>query len=450
MNLGKESEWTEFKKSTAERKEAMDDVASILNKHKAGTLYFGVAPNGEVIGQDISANSLNDVAVAFKEALKPMVYPTIEEIVWEGKHVIKASFSGLEGPYSSYGRYYKRVFDRTEEMSPEELRRAMAESDKESFWENNLTSYGMERVDEKRVHSFYQRATSCGRLEEMSAYDPESLLTGLGLLKDGKLTNAGHYLFGNDGPILLKKAVYVTDERISFADISRSKGNIYDCIEDAMLYIKEHMDWRVEGLEGTSRIEVPEVPVDAIREIAVNAFAHADYRSDYEHEIDITPTRIEIYNPGSFPSDFKPEDFAEKQNRSLPRNKTILDVLYKSKDVEVFGSGFRKTYHACKEAGTKTDYEISPDGFTFVFFRLQRENVPVNVSANVPENRLSPSARKVLTLLKENPVVNSSTLALELNRTRKTVTRALKELKDAGFIKRIGSDKTGYWEVLKR
>jgi ATP-dependent DNA helicase RecG len=53
-------------------------------------------------------------------------------------------------------------------------------------------------------------------------------------------------------------------------------------------------------------------------------------------------------------------------------------------------------------------------------------------------------------LLKENPVVNSSTLALELNRTRKTVTRALKELKDAGFIKRIGSDKTGYWEVLKR
>jgi ATP-dependent DNA helicase RecG len=40
MNLGKESETLEFKKTTGEIKEAMVSIASILNKHGVGTLYF--------------------------------------------------------------------------------------------------------------------------------------------------------------------------------------------------------------------------------------------------------------------------------------------------------------------------------------------------------------------------------------------------------------------------
>lgn len=54
MNLGKESENLEFKKTTGETKEAMISIASILNKHGVGTLYFGVKPNGDVVGQNVS------------------------------------------------------------------------------------------------------------------------------------------------------------------------------------------------------------------------------------------------------------------------------------------------------------------------------------------------------------------------------------------------------------
>ena len=54
MNLGKESETLEFKKTTGELKEAMVSIVSILNKHGVGTLYFGVKPNGDVTGQDVS------------------------------------------------------------------------------------------------------------------------------------------------------------------------------------------------------------------------------------------------------------------------------------------------------------------------------------------------------------------------------------------------------------
>ena len=41
MNLGKETETLEFKKTTGEMKEAMVSISSILNKHGIGTLYFG-------------------------------------------------------------------------------------------------------------------------------------------------------------------------------------------------------------------------------------------------------------------------------------------------------------------------------------------------------------------------------------------------------------------------
>ena len=66
MNLGIESETLEFKKTTGEVDKAMDNIASMLNKHGHGALYFGVSPSGDVTGQQISASSLDDVD---KEAL---------------------------------------------------------------------------------------------------------------------------------------------------------------------------------------------------------------------------------------------------------------------------------------------------------------------------------------------------------------------------------------------
>ena len=40
-------------------------------------------------------------------------------------------------------------------------------------------------------------------------------------------------------------------------------------------------------------------------------------------------------------------------------------------------------------------------------------------------------------------------LAENLSLSRKTVSLRLKMLKEAGFIERIGSDRKGYWKLLK-
>ena len=103
MNLGIESETLEFKKTTGELDKAMDNIASMLNKHGHGTLYFGVSPNGDVTGQQVSASSLNDVAKRIKHAIKPMIYPEIKEEVFDGRNVIRVDFTGTEKPYSSFG-----------------------------------------------------------------------------------------------------------------------------------------------------------------------------------------------------------------------------------------------------------------------------------------------------------------------------------------------------------
>jgi len=49
-----ESETLELKKSTSELKEGVISIVSILNKHKKGTLYFGIKDNGEILGQEVT------------------------------------------------------------------------------------------------------------------------------------------------------------------------------------------------------------------------------------------------------------------------------------------------------------------------------------------------------------------------------------------------------------
>lgn len=49
MIFGTELETLEFKRSTGETKEALHDIAAMLNKHGHGEIYFGIRNNGEVI-----------------------------------------------------------------------------------------------------------------------------------------------------------------------------------------------------------------------------------------------------------------------------------------------------------------------------------------------------------------------------------------------------------------
>ena len=441
MNLGKENEMLEFKKSTSEIKEAMDDIVSMLNKHCKGKLYFGVKPNGDICGQIVSISTLDDVARIIKEAIRPMIFPEIKEIYIDDKSLIEVKVCGKERPYSSFGRYYKRVVDRAEEMTPAELKMMMLDTDYSSLWENNLTEFTINDVDENALKSFYNRSVSCGRLEPLDKYDTRELLSQLGLLDNNFLTNAGYILFSNRKPIVLKMAVYSTEERIDFIDILRLQDNIYNLIDAGISYIKRHIDWKVElSADGVTRLEIPEIPLECIREIVVNSFAHANYRGETENEISITPSEISIYNPGEFPSNYSPEDYANKMIQSIPRNKKILDILFRSKSVEIQGSGLRKTYKLCKENDIKLEYIYLDYGFNFIFRRKNYTQKKIIKKQTIDQI--------VLDILKVHPEHTRNQIAKQINKSARTVQRCLDRLKEEKKILRIGSDKVGYWKVL--
>lgn len=64
------------------------------------------------------------------------------------------------------------------------------------------------------------------------------------------------------------------------------------------------------------------------------------------------------------------------------------------------------------------------------------------------KNDVEKTDNRILSLITNNKEVTIKELAVLAGKSTRTVARAIKKLKDNDKIKRIGSDKTGYWEVL--
>jgi Fic family protein len=74
---------------------------------------------------------------------------------------------------------------------------------------------------------------------------------------------------------------------------------------------------------------------------------------------------------------------------------------------------------------------------------IKKDNVPNNVPKNVPLKRLD----KIVNLIKKDKNITIIELANKLSVTDKTIKRDMEKLKNSNRIQRIGSQKSGYWEV---
>ncbi|MCH5318908.1 MAG: winged helix-turn-helix transcriptional regulator [Paramuribaculum sp.] len=75
-------------------------------------------------------------------------------------------------------------------------------------------------------------------------------------------------------------------------------------------------------------------------------------------------------------------------------------------------------------------------------------NVP-NDGLNDGVKLLNKTLQRVYFEIVNKPEIRSVELMEILNISELTVTKATRELKKLGFIKRMGSDKTGKWQILK-
>lgn len=71
MNLGEENEYQEFKESLSQLDKGLKSISAMLNKHGRGTVYFGVADNGEVCGVVLGKNTLMDIRNRIADKIDP-------------------------------------------------------------------------------------------------------------------------------------------------------------------------------------------------------------------------------------------------------------------------------------------------------------------------------------------------------------------------------------------
>ncbi len=442
-----EDEKREFKKTTGELNEAIVSIVSMLNKHQHGELYFGMKNNGQPYKFQINDSTLRDISRKIYEAIKPQIFPKIEIMCVDGIDVIRVEFDGNDTPYSAFGRYYIRIADEDRELTPNELRKIMISREYEENWCDKLTKYTANDVNENSILNFYESAIDCGRLPRIG-YDKETLLLKHNLLRNGYLTNAGVMLFGNSKPIVLKLVVFATSQRVTILDMKTIKGNIFELIEEAMDFVLKNVRWKVLiNDESLQRKEVPEIPLIALREVIINSFTHARYDGNVQHEIDIYSNRISIINPGSFANDYTPNDFFERDLKSYLRNQSIADVLYLCKDVETCGHGLKKVYQLCNDANVNINYINNENDFTIEFSREDR-NQGGEITGEIT-GEISDEEFRVLDAFKTNKNAVKDEVVKQTGLSSRTIDRIIKSLKDKGLLKRNGSNKTGYWEVLK-
>lgn len=402
--------------------------------------------NGEVKGQIVTDSTIRDIADIIMQNIEPRITPTIEHIIIDNKSVLKVMFNGTSKPYSAFGKFLIRIGTQNRKMDREELLNILGEITYTLSWEKEESEFTTDNINSDTLNNFYNEGLSCDKIP--NGYNPKDLFKMLNLItKNGHLTNGGYALFGKNANIRLKIARFATDEKITFINLKFYNDNIYNLINDAMLYLAGVINYYVE-IGTMQRTEIPEIPIRALREIIINAFAHADYRSDPEIEINIHPSMITIYNPGPFPDNLTPFDFINDSISSIKRNPVIFDVLFRRKDVEKSGTGFKRVNDLCTKEGIKWTYKNTTYGFYLTFFR-KNYNLLSNKLKPIANDGLTKTEQTILNLINQNPKIKKDEIANFTHLAKRTIQRYIASLTKKGYIIRIGNNQTGYFEILK-
>lgn len=110
--------------------------------------------------------------------------------------------------------------------------------------------------------------------------------------------------------------------------------------------------------------------------------------------------------------------------------------------VQEFGEGVDRIYREMSDAGLPNpEYKLNSFLLTATIWN--------RVTENVADNVVDKHGMKVLEYIRETPTITLAMLATKLSVTKRTVDRVIKELKEQGIIERVGSDRKGYWKIIK-
>lgn len=268
----------------------------------------------------------------------------------------------------------------------------------------------------------------------------------------GKFTNLS-YLLSDENPHIVKFAVY-RNQMYDFAVKKEFSGGWLYVLDQVLDYINLFNDTsaRVIGSAAT-RTEVKSYPDPSLREAVVNAFAHFDPSFPSDIKIEFFPDKVVIGSPGAL---YRTTLKAVLGGRQSFRNPNLVHVLNKFDYIENYATGLQKIISAYKKYPLKPIIEPLDNFFVVTLPNVkvgtQDENYfdePVSDTNGTISGTLNGTLKQIYELIKNQSDITIDELIETSHKARRTVARAISELKEKGFIERVGSKKTGSWKVLK-
>jgi ATP-dependent DNA helicase RecG len=448
-----ESETLELKRTTGERRDATRTLCAMLN-HRGGRVMFGVGPDHRVSGQDVSDHTLEEVAQELK-AIDPPVYPSIERVpVGDGREVLVVSVSaGPNRPYRYKGQGYRRVGSASQILSRNEYERMLLERvHGELRWENTAAAgWTVADLDVVEIRRTVEESIRRGRVEDPGTREPDRLLRGLGMVKDGALLRAAVVLFGRAERIeaelpqcLLRVAKFRGVDRTEFVDNRQFHGNAFELLVKAERFLRENLPVAGRIAPGLfERVDDPLYPPVALREALANAFCHRDYAiGGGSVALAIYDDRLEVTSSGSLHFGLTAEALFSP-HESLPWNPLMARVFYRRGIIESWGRGTIKMAELTASAGLPRPEIEDAGGCVTVRFRPSRYVPPQRVGRDVTERQ-----RLILAQLADAPgglPVRRIAAVLGASEAPWTIQEDLATLKSLGLVRHAGWGRGARW-----
>lgn len=294
------------------------------------------------------------LANAFAEGIRPLLLPDVQVHAWRNRQLIVVAVPHSVGPYyvrseGSEAGVYVRLGSTNRPVGPEllaELRRLARNT---FFDEQPCSETSSEDIDFRAASELFAEVSrpltapkrrSLGLLVSQGAREVPSIGAVL--------------LFGKTRGILFPSATircarFLGKDTAKFLDQTEIDEHLPKAMDSAVAFIERHTRQGIE-IGRVRRRDVPEYPVEAVREAVINAVVHADYSiGGAGTKVAIFDDRIEITNPGLLPFGLTLE--AALAGVSRLRNRVIGRVFRELGLIEQWGSGLGRMNSACADAG---------------------------------------------------------------------------------------------------
>ena len=443
----------------------LDTMATILtamaNSH-GGTLVLGIiGPAATVVGVRDSGNAIDRVIQAALSVEPPLIIPMPRAVPLKDKQVILAHIPpGMPHVYALDGRYLARQGIENTALKPRDLRRLIIERGELSFETEIAHGTSRDDIDWDKAKAY---VSTLGGINEAEV---ETALLRRGCLaqQDGRLrpTNAGILLFGKD-PQRHIRGAEITAARFpgdTMGDTFQREdivGTIPDQIRRAEAFLRDHLRKAVSLGKTMERDEAFEYPLEAARELVVNAAAHRDYTIMGDGvRLFIFRNHMEVHSPGGLPG---PVTIDNIKDERFSRNPVIVQILSDMGFIERLGYGVDRVIDLMREQHLHApEFAETAGGFRVSLFN---DPVPDAVVAAAEESAAlvklngeykgqSINARQEAALLyllhDGNPRITNSdlqTLCPEVH--PETIRRDLADLVAKDFLRKLGQKRGSYY-----